>query len=61
MTHIVGHFINGKIINDTAHTQDVYNPSTGEVSKQVALAGKATVEEAVAPRRPRFPSGAKHR
>ena len=55
MTHIVGHFINGKIINDTAHTQDVYNPSTGEVSKQVALAGKATVEEAVAAAQAAFP------
>ena len=45
---VVGHLINGQITNEGERTQDIYNPSTGEVSKQVALASKATVEEAIA-------------
>ncbi|WP_338809338.1 CoA-acylating methylmalonate-semialdehyde dehydrogenase [Neisseria leonii] len=48
MSHIVGHFIGGKTVYDAASVQDVYNPSTGAVARQVALAGKATVEAAVA-------------
>ena len=48
MTPIIGHFINGQLVLDTARSQAVYNPSTGQVSKQVALASKATVEEAIA-------------
>ncbi len=48
MTQIIGHFINGRLVPDTARSQAVYNPSTGQVGKQVALASKATVEEAIA-------------
>ncbi len=48
MTVTVGHLINGRPVADTARTQAVYNPSTGKVSKHVALASKATVEEAIA-------------
>ena len=51
----IGHLINGTMQADTARTQDVYNPSTGEVSKQVALASKATVEEAIAAAAAAFP------
>ncbi|MBS7661977.1 CoA-acylating methylmalonate-semialdehyde dehydrogenase [Pseudomonas lalucatii] len=51
----VGHLINGKIIDAAARLQDVYNPSTGEVSKQVALASKATVEQAIAAAEAAFP------
>ncbi|RMH86727.1 CoA-acylating methylmalonate-semialdehyde dehydrogenase [Pseudomonas sp. AOB-7] len=51
----VGHLINGRIINDAARLQDVYNPSTGEVSKQVALAAKTTVEQAIAAAEAAFP------
>ncbi|UTW09234.1 CoA-acylating methylmalonate-semialdehyde dehydrogenase [Pseudomonas benzenivorans] len=51
----VGHLINGQVINDAARLQDVYNPSTGEVSKQVALASKATVEQAIAAAEAAFP------
>ena len=32
----VGHLINGQIVSDATRLQDVFNPSTGEVSKQVA-------------------------
>ncbi|WP_439860943.1 CoA-acylating methylmalonate-semialdehyde dehydrogenase [Pseudomonas sp. MBLB4136] len=51
----VGHLINGQVISDAARLQDVYNPSTGEVSKQVALASKATVEQAIAAAEAAFP------
>ena len=44
----VGHFINGQTVETAERTQDVFNPATGEVSKQVAIAGKATVKEAIA-------------
>jgi len=52
---VVGHLINGQITNEGDRTQDVYNPSTGEVSKQVALASKATVEEAIAAAQAAYP------
>ena len=52
----VGHFINGQLTTDGERTQDVYNPSTGAVSKQVALASKATVEEAIAAAQAAFPA-----
>ena len=48
MTSLVGHLINGKIVTHADKTQDVFNPSSGEVSKQVALANRATVNEAIA-------------
>ncbi len=51
----IGHLINGESRSDAARTQDVYNPATGEVSKQVALAGKTTVEDAIAAAQAAFP------
>ena len=55
---VVGHLINGQMTTATERTQDVYNPSTGEVSKQVALASQATVEEAIAAAQAPILSGA---
>ncbi len=52
---VVGHLINGQMTTATERTQDVYNPSTGEVSKQVALASQATVEEAIAAAQAAYP------
>lgn len=52
----VGHLINGQTSPDGGRTQDVYNPSTGEVSKQVALASKATVEQAIAAAEAAYPA-----
>jgi malonate-semialdehyde dehydrogenase (acetylating)/methylmalonate-semialdehyde dehydrogenase len=40
---VVGHFINGEMVADTQRVQDVYNPATGDVVRQVALASKKTV------------------
>jgi len=55
MTNVVGHLINGEIVNDTARTQDVFNPATGKSEKKVALASKATMEEAIAAAEAAFP------
>ena len=54
-TEIVGHYINGKRLADNDRTQDVFNPATGQAVRQVALAGKATVEQAVAAAQAAFP------
>ena len=51
----IGHFINGELIVDDSQTQPVYNPSTGEVSKQVAIGGAKTIDDAVAAAKAAFP------
>lgn len=53
--NIIGHLINGQLNDDHTRTQPVYNPSTGEQSKQVAIASKATVEQAIAAAEAAFP------
>ena len=57
--HTIGHFINGSLLNNDSKTQDVYNPSTGEISKQVALGGEKTIGEAVAAAKAAFPAWSK--
>ena len=53
---VVGHLINGaNSHNESDPTQDVFNPATGAVTKQVSLASKATVEEAIAAGDAAFP------
>jgi len=52
----IGHLINGDKCTDNARTQDVFNPSTGEVEKQVSLASKETVEEAIAAAKAAYPA-----
>ena len=47
MTKTLGHFINGKLVADHTRTQAVFNPATGAVSKQVALASPQTVADAI--------------
>src|SRR3954463_15397723 len=52
MSSIVSHWIAGKAYPDSkganaTGTQDVFNPATGEVTKQVALGGSAEVNQAV--------------
>ena len=47
----ISHHINGHILTNPANrTQDVFNPATGEVSNQVALADMSDVNAAVAAR-----------
>lgn len=57
MAKTVEHLINGQNVsgNGDRH-QDVFNPATGEVTKQVALASKATVEEAIGAAEAAFPA-----
>ena len=52
----VGHLINGEIRTGSERTQDVFNPSIGKVEKQVALASKATVEEAISVAQAAYPA-----
>ncbi len=54
--HTIGHFINGEIIAGDDRTQDVFNPSTGEVIRQVSLASGDTVAKAVAAAEAAFPA-----
>lgn len=51
----IGHLINGKVVEDAARVQEVYNPAAGKAEKQVALASKATVEEAIASAQAAYP------
>jgi malonate-semialdehyde dehydrogenase (acetylating) / methylmalonate-semialdehyde dehydrogenase len=44
----IGHFINGQIHWNASRTQAVFNPATGQVTGQVALAATADVARAVA-------------
>ena len=53
---IVGHFIDGNHVADNGRTQDVFNPATGRVVRQVALASRATVETAIAAAATAFPT-----
>lgn len=52
----IGHLINGEMTNDNGRSQDVFNPATGEVTKQVALASKQTVEQAISAAQAAFPA-----
>ena len=54
-TETVGHFIGGRLVADSSRTQDVFNPATGQVARQVALASKSTVEDAIAAAQAAFP------
>lgn len=56
MSKLVGHLIGGKIVADSERTLDIYNPATGAVSRQVAMASKATVEQAIAVAQAAFPA-----
>jgi malonate-semialdehyde dehydrogenase (acetylating)/methylmalonate-semialdehyde dehydrogenase len=53
---ILGHMINGQAVADEARTQAVFNPATGQAVRQVALASKATVEQAIAAAEAAFPA-----
>jgi len=53
----LGHLINGEIlVNSSARSSNVYNPSTGEVIRTVPLGGKEVVAQAVAAARAAFPA-----
>ena len=53
--NVIGHLINGEMVNDNARTQEVFNPATGAAEKKVALASKQTVEQAISAAQAAFP------
>lgn len=53
---IVGHLIGGNTCSEATRTQDIFNPATGEVSRQVAIASAATVENAIAVAQSAYPA-----
>ncbi|MDX2321070.1 MAG: CoA-acylating methylmalonate-semialdehyde dehydrogenase [Moritella sp.] len=55
MKKVVGHFIDGEIVEYNERTQDIYDPALGDVAAQVALASKETVELAIASAQKAFP------
>ena len=57
-TPTIAHFIDGRVVPAAANTrkQDVFNPATGAVSAQVALASVAEVDVAVASAQAAFPA-----
>jgi malonate-semialdehyde dehydrogenase (acetylating)/methylmalonate-semialdehyde dehydrogenase len=52
----VGHLIDGKVVTNGTRAQDVFNPATGKAEKRVLLAGKATVEDAIASAQAAYPA-----
>jgi malonate-semialdehyde dehydrogenase (acetylating)/methylmalonate-semialdehyde dehydrogenase len=52
----LGHLINGQMLTDDTRRQDIYNPATGEVSKQLVLASRETVEQAITAAEAAFPA-----
>ena len=53
----IEHLINGKTVAGTGdRTADVYNPATGEIIRQVALASKSTTETAIAAAAAAYPA-----
>ena len=53
---LVTHLIHGERIAGAGRTADVFNPSTGEASKQVALADRATLQLAIDSAKAAFPA-----
>lgn len=52
----IKHFINGQDVDNSERYQDVYNPATGKVSGQVALASTNTVQQAIDAAQAAFPA-----
>jgi malonate-semialdehyde dehydrogenase (acetylating) / methylmalonate-semialdehyde dehydrogenase len=52
----IGHYISGQHVAGKARAQDVFNPATGAVTGQVALADSAVVDAAVAAAQAAFPA-----
>jgi len=53
---VLGHFIQGRIVSKSAKKQPVYNPATGEITKEVEIADVQTVNEAVQVAEQAFPA-----
>jgi len=53
---LLGHFIGGKYLPPIGTTSDIYNPATGKVIKQAAIADEAVIEQAVSAAAQAFPA-----
>ena len=53
---IVQHLIDGEHVAAAGRTADVFNPATGQVTRQVALADRATVQSAIDSAKAAFPA-----
>lgn len=53
---IVQHLINGELVSKGERTADVFNPSTGESTRKVELASRATIQEAIDSAKAAFPA-----
>ena len=54
--NILGHFINGNEVSDDNRPEPITNPATGRVTRYVAMASKATVEDAITAAEAAFPA-----
>ncbi|MEN5174063.1 CoA-acylating methylmalonate-semialdehyde dehydrogenase [Acinetobacter higginsii] len=53
---LIGHFIQGGLVTKSSRKQAVYNPATGKISKEVALADTALVNQVVQVAEQAFPA-----
>ncbi|MCR4509215.1 CoA-acylating methylmalonate-semialdehyde dehydrogenase [Pseudomonas sp. GLN_6] len=53
---LVNHLIHGELTAGTGRSADVFNPSTGETTKKVALADRATMQLAIDSAKSAFPA-----
>ena len=53
---ILGHFIDGKAVSDQRRTSNIFNPATGQITKQVSIAGGKTYEMASSAAKRAFPA-----
>jgi malonate-semialdehyde dehydrogenase (acetylating)/methylmalonate-semialdehyde dehydrogenase len=53
---VLGHFINNADVTDNGRLLPITNPATGEVTRQVAMASKETVESAITAAQAAFPA-----
>ena len=52
----IQHLIHGELVTGEGRTADVFNPSTGESTRKVALASRATVQQAIDSAKAAFPA-----
>ncbi|MCO7514768.1 CoA-acylating methylmalonate-semialdehyde dehydrogenase [Pseudomonas guariconensis] len=53
---IVQHLINGELVSKGERTADVFNPATGESTRKVELASRATIQAAIDSAKAAFPA-----
>jgi malonate-semialdehyde dehydrogenase (acetylating)/methylmalonate-semialdehyde dehydrogenase len=53
---LIQHLINGKLVSGGSRSQEVFNPATGRAEKQLVLADKVTVEQAIASAHAAYPA-----